>query len=496
MKKTIFILSLMLSFTIAFGQSWESLSDDLKSSNEDIEHDRKKTKARTWFDRAELLYEIHSFNTAGLNVGMAAEEGIVSVKTIMGEPEEIKKADDGTETWIYPRVKIYIAEGAVQDWEETEFIVEDAILKASDALFKADEVDDRDKWKHKNSFQMLAMQVRTAVVNKGVGYYQESELEPAYKYMTEGIRLNQLPKMENDTNYTEDVLQYYSGIIALGLEKTDKARKHFSKAIEMDYSPGISYHYLATTYEAEGNSDKYIETVKKGFEKYPNEEQLVIDLINYYIEQDEPDKVIEYIDLAIDKNPDNPSYYSAKATIYDNRDEKLYEKYVQLMDSVHEYKKKAFQNRFDAKKKAKFEKLQKEAEQKAEAKKEEAEKVFKKADDLYAKALEKDSSFFNAAFNRGRLYYKKHERKAAESDLIFKIYKDGDRADKVMAEVEPALRKSAEFFEMAHKANPKDISTVDILRSIYFKLRDKEKQQKYLEILSELNKNKAQSDEM
>ena len=200
--------------------------------------------------------------------------------------------------------------------------------------------------------------------------------------------------------------------------------------------------------------------------------------------------------MAIDKNPDNPPYYSAKATIYDNRDEKLYEKYVQLMDSVHEYKKKAFQNRFDAKKKAKFEKLQKEAEQKAEAKKEEAEKVFKKADDLYAKALEKDSSFFNAAFNRGRLYYKKHERRAAESDLIFKIYKDGDRADKVMAKVDPALRKSAEFFEMAHKANPKDIATVDILRSIYFKLRDKEKQQKYLEILSELNKNKVQSDEM
>ena len=292
MKKTIFILSLMLSFTIAFGQSWESLSDDLKSSNEDIEHDRKKTKARTWFDRAELLYEIHVFNTAGLSVGMATEEGIVSVKTIMGEPEEIKKADDGTETWIYPRVKIFIAEGAVQDWEETEVIVEDAILKASDALFKADEVDDKDKWKHKNSFQMLAMQVRTAVVNKGVGYYQESELEPAYEYMTEGIRLNQLPKMENDTNYTEDVLQYYSGIIALGLEKTDKAKNHFSKAIEMDYSPGISYHYLASAYQAEGNSEKYIETVKEGFEKHPNEEQLVIDLINYYIEQDEPDQVI------------------------------------------------------------------------------------------------------------------------------------------------------------------------------------------------------------
>lgn len=489
MKKTILIFGLLFSISISFAQveqSWEGLKKDLEDSNEDIQHDKKKLKDKTWQSRSQLMYDIYTFNTAGLSIGMNAEEGIFSLKTVEGEPLKKEKTEDGGFVWVYPHKKVYVKNGIVQSWEETEYITDDALVKAYDALLKADELDEKKKLREKTDFQTLAMQIRTALVNKAIGYYEDKDYEPAYQYMEKGLKLAEFPKLETDTNYTVDVLHYYLGIIAIGAELYDEAKDHFASSIRLNYNPGMSYHYLAEAYGGEGDDEKYIEKIKEGFEKYPNEEQLVIDLINYYIKQEQPDKVIEYIDYAIQKNPENPSYYSAKATIYDNRDETYYEEYIQMMDSVHEYKKKAFQNRFDAKKKEMFQNKQKEAEDKAAELQAQSNDYFKKADALYEQALQTDPSFFNAAFNRGRLYYKRHERKAAEADIIFKIYKDGPRADKIEEEIEPSLRKAAEYFEQAHKANPKDINTVDILRSIYFKLRDEEKKEKYLKILNEL----------
>ncbi|MEA2043534.1 MAG: hypothetical protein U9N85_13415 [Bacteroidota bacterium] len=484
MKKTSLILSLIFSSFFVFGQNtWDGLKDDLKDSNEDIVHHRKKDKSRTWLSRAELLLEIHQFNTAGLSEGMAAEGGIVNVKTVVGEPE--KKLTKGDEQiWLYPHKKLFFKNGLLDHWEETEFIEEEALQKAAYALKVADSLEEKEL-RTKPKFQEPAMRVRIFLVNKSIGLYQKENFEEAYGFMEEAIQLAHYPKIDNDTTYTLDLLHYYAGIIAIKSDRIEKAKGHFANCIRMEYNPGSSYHYLATAYGQSKDSAMYIKKVKEGFEKYPNEEQLVIDLINYYIKKNEPNKVIEYIDFAIEKNPENPSYYSAKATIYDNRDEDNFDMFKLYMDSVHQFKKKAFQHRFDDKKEF-YENKKKEAEKKASEIKAEANKNFKKAHKLYSKALDVDPKFFNAAFNRGRLYYKRHERKLWESDIIFKIYRDAAKSDEPKKDVKPSLLSAAESFEQAHSIKPNDITTVDILRSIYYKLRDKEKKEKYSDLLNKL----------
>ena len=487
MKKTVLILSLILSTTFIFGQaSWESLTSDLADSNKTIDNPKKAAKPKTWISRAELLYEIHSFNLGGLYVGLPATEGIANAKNLIGEPTNISKEGNG-EVWTYPHKKLFFSRGVLTRWEETDYIEKDAIIKASDALIKADELDEKKKLRSKTSFMQLSMQIRTALINKGIDLYQKEKFKDAYSFMEEGLKLAKYPKLKTDTNYTIDVLHYYSGVIAIKSAEYDKAKSHFANSIRMEYNSGSSYHYLAQAYQESGDSAMYITKIKEGFEKYPDEEQLVIDLINYYIKLAQPQKVIEYIDYAIKKNPENPSYYSAKATIYDNQDEQAFETYKLYMDSVHFYKKKAFQHRFDDKKDY-FNNKQKTSEELAKQYKADANASFDKSNTLYEKALTVDSSFFNAAFNRGRLYYKRHERKLWESDILFKIYKDAKMADKPKNEVKSNLLTSAKYFEQAHNIKPKDEASIDILRSIYYKLRDKEKQEKYTELLNNIKK--------
>ncbi len=502
MKKTIITFGILLSFlTVTFAQeaplTWDGLKKDLEKSDANIKNPKKNVKAKTWKSRADLMYNAYTFNTAGLYVGLPATFQVVQAKklkntfvtldNLYNAPLSKKQTTDGFELWVYPHKKVYLKDGLVSKWEETDHLTENALLKAEEALLKADELDVKKKYRNKKDFQMLAMQIRTNIVNQAIGYYEEKKYAEAYDYLEKGIELGKLPKLDIDTTSTLDVLYYYGGIIGIGAEKYSEARANLNEAIKLNFKPGNCYHLIADSYSKENNDEKYIESIKKGFEKYPEEEILVVDLINYYLGKNQSDKVIEYIDLAIQKNPTNASYYSAKASIYDTKEEKVYEKYGKVMDKVLENKQKAFQNRFDESKKKMYLDKQKEEENKAKALYTEAENHFNKADELFGEALKINSQLFDAAFNRGRLYYKKSERKMAESDMSFKIYKNGPEADKIKAEVNPSLLKAAEYFEIAHKANPKDIDTVKILRTIYYKLKDKANREKYTKILTELN---------
>ncbi len=131
---------------------------------------------------------------------------------------------------------------------------------------------------------------------------------------------------------------------------------------------------------------------------------------------------------------------------------------------------------------------QKAAQKKADELYAEVDKLFQKADKLFAKALEIDSKLMNAAFNRGRLYYKRGESKSAESDLVFKIYKDGAKADAIKSTKKADFQKAVEYFEIAYNLDPKDRDTVVMLKGIYYQLRNKAKAQEYSQILEELEK--------
>jgi len=111
---------------------------------------------------------------------------------------------------------------------------------------------------------------------------------------------------------------------------------------------------------------------------------------------------------------------------------------------------------------------------------------FKKAEELYNSALQKDAKFFNALFNIGRMHYKMHEINLTESTYAYEMFKDDKKSDALLEQAKLELHNSAEYFKKAHEINSQDRTTIEILRSIYYKLKDKENELLFREKLNAL----------
>ncbi len=492
MRKLSAIFILLFFTGIIFAQeagpTWEGLKKQKAKSDADIENPKKAANPKTWLKRAKIYLDAYTFVTGGLYKGMPAKgNGFQNAELLVGKPGKIMKQGD-EEIWVYNRKKLYFKNGVLDRWEQTEFIDKDALKKSAEAVLKAVELDKKGTLKDKAATKNLNELVKNNVINEAITRYTQKDFDNAYALMDYGYKLSQLPKNESDTIFKTSQLQYFEGLIAYNAKKYDLAKKHFEQSIKDGYQPGISYHYLADSYAASGDSASFIEKVKEGFNKYPDEEQLIIDLINYYMIRGKADKAIEYIDLAINKNPENPSYYSAKATIYDNRSDENLELYEKYMEKAYEHKKEAFRNRNNPSLKSASQKKRDEALNKALEQMKLYEDNLSEAESLYQKSLEIDPEFFNAAYNIGRVYLKRNAIKAKHADYLLKIYinKDFARAAEYEKAAKEDLKTAAQKFEEALKIRPDDRDLLNVLKRLYFKMRDKENEQRIIERIEKL----------
>ncbi len=476
MKKLTTIFALLFFSGVLFAQeavvTWDGLKKQKEKSDADITNAKKNSKPKTWVKRAKTYYDIHTFVLQGLYKGMPKK----NAQLIIGKPEKmLKKGNE--EIWEYKRKKVYFIGGVADHWEQTDFIDKDALAKSADALLKAVELDDKGKGKlkSKTTTKNLNQSIKNTIIDVAIGFYQDKKYDKAYEYMAKGGNLCKLPKIEADTFYQADKVEYFLGIIAFNGKKYDNSEKHFLECVKSGYEPGISYHYLAETYKEQGSDQKFLSTIKKGFEKNPNEEQLLIDLINYYLKKGEEKNAVEYIDIAIRNNPKNPSYYSAKATIYDNKTDTLTSMYNKHMEEAYEFKKEAYRNRTKANLKAASEKKRDDALAEATKYFEEIKTNIAKADKLYNKSLEIKSDFFNAAYNIGRLDLKLNDLYAKHADWWLKVFinKDFQKSGEFETKAKGYLKSATDKFESALKIQPNDRDLLNILKRIYYKLRDK-----------------------
>ncbi len=484
----VFILFSGIMFAQETGPTWESLIKLKEKSDADITNPKKSSNPKIWMKRANTYFDISTFVLGGLYKGIPAKgNGINNVEYLIGKPDKIMKTGD-EEIWVYNRKKLYFVNGVLDHWEQTEFIDKDALKKSAEALLKAIELDKKGTLKEKSTTKNLNEMIKNSIINSAISKYTAKDYDNAYKLMDYGYKLCQLPKHSADTAYNTKQIQYFEGVIAYNNKKYELAEKHFKKSIEENYQPGISYHYLADCYAASGDSTTSIAKIKEGFEKYPDEEQLIIDLINYYMQRNEQDKAVEYIDIAIQKNADNPSYYSAKATIYDNKTDELEKEYTKYMEEAYEYKKEAFRNRNNSKLKAAAQKKRDAAVEKALEQVKLTDENLAKAEEYYNKSLEINPKFFNAAYNLGRLYLKRNELKAKHADWLLKVYINKDFAKSAQFEnaAKEDLKTAAQKFENALTIKPTDRDLLNVLKRIYYKLHDKENEQRIIDKISNL----------
>jgi len=250
--------------------------------------------------------------------------------------------------------------------------------------------------------------------NVGAKYYNEGKFELAYNNFRNALEVSD-SKVLIKEKVVDTAIIYYAGISAYKAKKNKESIKYYEKALQYSYKPAQCYASLADLYTKLGDKKKGIKYLHEGYEKFPNNLYMLGQLINYYLTSGEPEKAENYLDAAIKQEPNNVSFYTAKGSLY----EKM--------------------------------------------------KKFDKAIEMYNKVLEMDPNNFIALYNRGIFKYNKILDRYREID---RTIVDQKEYSKQIAIVNKQLEALLPDFKKAEKLNPKEISTVIVLKEIYTKLRN------------------------
>lgn len=354
-----------------------------------------------------------------------AEEG-VKLDTAIKALNKAEKGED-TKDWA----KTYYVKGltyeAIANSKNPEFkaISEYPLVDAFNNYKKAYNMEGSNLYQGPIDAKMLTM--ANQFVNNGVEAYQDESFEDAFKYFEKTLEVKEMPVFENEI---DTAVIFNTAISAQQIEKYDEAIKYYKEAAKYGYGEGGTYALMAECYKSKGDTEKYVSTLKEGFEKYPNNMSILGTLINYYLlEAENVDEAFKYLKLARQGEPNNPSFYNAEAHLYDKIGEK------------------------------------------------------EKAIDMYEKAIEVDPKFFDAYYNLGVLYFNEGVALTEEANKITDNQKYLEAKEKADAKFKEALP----YIEKAHELKPDDMNIISTLRTLYYRLKMDEKYEKISKKMEGLN---------
>jgi tetratricopeptide (TPR) repeat protein len=182
--------------------------------------------------------------------------------------------------------------------------------------------------------KMYSVQFLSTLSNAAVQSFQAEKYDQATDYFEKVLKLEGTkllsPEFKIDTT-----IVFNTGLSALSGKQYEKAINYFNKCIQLNYQGGACYAQIIRAYELMGDTTKAINTMQEAVLKYPNEQNIQVQLINYYITHNKSQDAINYLDKAIQREPNNASFYLAKGVCLDklNRQEEaipFYQKAIEL----------------------------------------------------------------------------------------------------------------------------------------------------------------------
>lgn len=434
MKKLTFILLIVFGFNLASNAqggvqiNFDQLKKKVEKSSADIENPKKNIKEGVWIDRADLMMEI--FDSHLYNNNLGTELGSFNLIMMGNIKNSVQEEIEGVlvEKKITERTIFYFIDGKLERYEILNPVVENPLDIAFDMLKKAQEIDVAGKKNKKIAEEYN--QLKQQYIANGSNCYSFKNYECAYKSFLKVITIGELPLI----NKKDTAIYYYAALSAQLAGKNQEAVDLYKKAIELNFTAdGNAYNYIDQAYKALGDNETGLKYLEEGFAKHPKNQMVLLSLINYYLNKNEdPSKVVIYLDKAIQDDPKNPSLYHAKGSVYDKIND------------------------------------------------------FDNALNSYKKAIEIDPKFYDSYYNLGVLYYNRAVKFIEEANKI--PAKEIEKYDATIANANVEFKNSLPYFEKAFELNSGDKFTAETLKNIYFRYRNEspEMKAKYDDIMIKL----------
>ena len=235
-------------------------------------------------------------------------------------------------------------------------------------------------------------------INGGAYYFDQKDYPKAYDFFQQYLRISDHPMFKDTPTAARDsnfmTVQFYAAVAATQLGDPQK-------------------EYLCYEYEQAKDTVNLEKTLKEGMEKFPQESYYMLNLINNYIYSNRSQEAIEYLNMAIQKDPNNGQLYTVLGRVYET-----------------------------------------------------GMKDYAKAEEYFIKAIELDPESADSQANLGRIYYNQGVNKLSEANSITDSQKYQEEKNNANALFEKALP----YFEKAHQLDPEDRDCMTALRGIYYNL--------------------------
>jgi tetratricopeptide (TPR) repeat protein len=327
---------------------------------------------------------------------------------------ENEKTMDKEKTWRY-RGQIY-QQLAINDLGLDRMT---AVKESLRSFKKAMELDEKDAWKKENYNDGYA-QVMLYAVNLGILAYNETKYADSRDYFV--VAADAAAAM----GAVDTMAIYNGGLAAEQAQDYAGAVQLYQKSADIGYLEGKMYIYMANVYDKMGDTDKYLATLQEGRKKYPNDTDLIVYELNYYLKNNRFEEAERNLQLAIEKDPTNKQLHFSLGVVYDN---------LGMKD---------------------------------------------KAIKAYTDAIAIDANYFDAVYNLGALYFNQGvEMNNASNDI-----QDIKKYNAARAEAKEVFKKALPFLEKSHELDPTDRGALASLSQLYALLGDNDN---YLKIKAKLD---------
>ena len=300
MKRTLFLLALLVSVSVTFAQKG------------------KVTSAQSFKDAQKLD---------------KATEAIE--ETIDPSNEKAEKTIGWPKTWEV-RGEIYQAIYQTKD-ENFKKLSDNPLAISLESYQKALELDDKNR--NNNAVKIKLTLLVSDFTDQAVKAFNVNDYNLALESFKQILEIEDMPLMIDDENAqaVDTVIIFNAGLAAYNAEKYDEAIKFYEKAAEYDYNGARTFELISSSYIMQLDTANALGALQKGFEKYPDNSSIMVLMINIYLNSNKVDEAMKYLQLAIEQDPGNASFYFARGSLYDKINEAdsavvAYSKAIELKD--------------------------------------------------------------------------------------------------------------------------------------------------------------------
>ena len=215
-------------------------------------------------------------------------------------------------TWYY-RGMIYQLLAGDEMLSQTD---DTYLMTAFKSFEKSLSLEDK-KFRNSEEALMYIRAISSNVFNSGADAYQNGNYAKAYRDFNAMKAINQaLEKFGGELVVETPRCVSNAAASAEAAQMIPEAIAAYKDLLTMS-DEANNYIFLSRLYKREGDKEKAMAILDTAAQKYPENAEVVIEQLNYYIEDNNLEGAIDKLDKAIELQPENDMLYFVKGNAYD-----------------------------------------------------------------------------------------------------------------------------------------------------------------------------------